>query len=513
MDVNKKLKFVQIPFYKHGNLFRFFNTSSFIETQNEIIKKYIACIRRNEKNMSTCDAVPADAMKGLMCGGASASKKKKKTLHKKKKTSMMKRSVSTIKKTAAKATNIGKSVGKKVIKGAEGVKGLFSGILSSTKKMISSATSQQKKKSKKGKKKMMMKKKKGGAVCGSQITMPTLSESELAIQQKYGPSYTSTQCGGDGYSVNPSQNIGLMPGIDRYGFSNLPVFCGELTQGMKACQTGGAMENKVLEKLLKLEDTKSNKLNKSNVKKLARKLYKGGNLITAVVAELSTVLAPLGKNALISLIVLLGLNSMGKYSKVKKTQKGGEPIMAMLASTLAPLGLNELLAVASLLLLQYFAHSKKKDMAMKGGKKQKGGVLLELNSILAPLGVNVFGASLLLVFLNGFFQSYYGKKQGAKMQGGFLNPIFANLSSVLAPLGWESFSAVVIIVLLNHLFRSRTAKKAASSTSKKQKGGEIASILTYLYEILMPMGVNVFTTSALLVAGTDYMKKSRKSSK
>jgi len=390
---------------------------------------------------------------------------------------------------------------------------------------------------KKGKnKKVTVKKQKGGAVCGDEITLPNMSESELAIQQKYGAQYNpipSNQCGGrsskinnsklnqlggDGYSVNPSAGIGLMPEIDRYSYGKVPVYCGELTQDMQACQSGGRLSKinspdlTLLDGVMKNEMKKifgnpTSKIDEKKMKILAKKLHQGGNMISMTIMELSNIIAPLGKNALISLIVLLGLGEMGKYSHVKKSQRGGS-IMATLGSTLAPMGLNELLAIASLLILQHFVKKNTKH-SDKSGKKG-GAFLMELNTILAPLGVNVFGASLLLVFLNGFFQSYFEKKHHKKndeMKGGFMNPMFSALSSTLVPLGWESFSAVVVLLLLNHLFRRSQKHEEKHKSSHSQKGGEMAMIISYIYQVLMPLGVNVFTTTTALTIASRMMSR------
>ena len=135
--------------------------------------------------------------------------------------------------------------------------------------------------------------------------------------------------------------------------------------------------------------------------------HKGG--ATNVVATLSQLLAPLGNSELATLVVLLFLNHWTKRNK--KYQKGGD--YKQYLKLLLPMGKNNLVVLASLLLLNYLSKTT-------SSRKQQGGSDLYpyLDQLLAPLGVNAFGASWLLVILNYAFNNKGKTKKGGSLNNG-----------------------------------------------------------------------------------------------
>ena len=206
-----------------------------------------------------------------------------------------------------------------------------------------------------------------------------------------------------------------------------------------------------------------------------RILHKGG------FQGLVTLLKPLTKSKLVSLILLLFLN---QYTHRKK-QTGGAHLNALLM----PLGKNMLLVIASILSLQYFTKNAKK--IQKGGgkkssshfykgiinilqtKKQTGGNLYNnITQFLAPIGNNSFVATALLVFLND--QLF---KQKKRIQKGGGNELLAVLTHLLMPLGVNKFLSTLGLTFLNNYMQSgggvidfNTEKPITYSKDLKQFG-------------------------------------------
>ena len=67
--------------------------------------------------------------------------------------------------------------------------------------------------------------------------------------------------------------------------------------------------------------------------------------VTYVISQLGNLIAPLGKEALASLVVVLALNEFGKhsYAKTHKTQKGGN-MLSEFVNVVLPMSKNDLLA-------------------------------------------------------------------------------------------------------------------------------------------------------------------------
>ena len=90
-----------------------------------------------------------------------------------------------------------------------------------------------------------------------------------------------------------------------------------------------------------------------------------------VIKVLGDLIAPLGKDKLASLIVVLALNQFGKYSFAKKTKQKGGNIFNNLVSTVMPMSKDNLLTLASILLLDYFMKKNRSTSTKKrgGGKR------------------------------------------------------------------------------------------------------------------------------------------------
>ena len=209
--------------------------------------------------------------------------------------------------------------------------------------------------------------------------------------------------------------------------------------------------------------------------------------VNYVIKQLGNLIAPLGKSALASLVVILALNEFGKYSYAKKhkTQKGGN-IFNELVTTVLPMSKNDLLALASILLLNYFNQQHHKGHT---GKKKGGSTIYgEVVNLLAPIGVNAFGASVIILFLNDIFRKRHKHKGGMHheeehMMGGMhqeqdqmMGGTFVqNIGQLVAPLGPNAFFSVGILTILSQLFDRKSfglksgVKHSVSELRKKLK--------------------------------------------
>jgi len=218
--------------------------------------------------------------------------------------------------------------------------------------------------------------------------------------------------------------------------------------------------------------------------------------VNYVIKQLGNLIAPLGKSALASLVVILALNEFGKYSYAKKhkTQKGGN-IFNELVTTVLPMSKNDLLALASILLLNYFNQQHHKGHT---GKKKGGSTIYgEVVNLLAPIGVNAFGASVIILFLNDIFRKRHKHKGGMPeeeehMMGGMHHEeehmmggmpeeemmggtFVQNIGQLVAPLGPNAFFSVSILTILSQLFDRKSfglksgVKHSVSELRKKLK--------------------------------------------
>ena len=194
----------------------------------------------------------------------------------------------------------------------------------------------------------------------------------------------SKQKGGEGYTVDTGNSIA--PGIasvKSYQNSDPPVFKGELTGGVKGMVTQ-----------LSLMDT-------NDFKKIGINTQKGGNIVSSAVSHVAKLLAPVGKQALATVVVLLVLNLTAINKRKKKKMKGGSLISASvktLAKTLVPMGKEKLLVLASLLLLNYLSQKNKKRIQFGGNV-----LLVELGNLLAPAGKSMLASTSLLVLISDLF--------------------------------------------------------------------------------------------------------------
>ena len=258
------------------------------------------------------------------------------------------------------------------------------------------------------------------------------------------------QNGGDGYVINVNEAIGGLPAFSRYANNYQPVFTGELLQnGGYSDNCGCGSKDPLVFDLIKQQGgKKSNKITQFDA------IRKVSYMLTPL---------PLEKLGMIIINIFLYFYSNKKPRKAK--QLGGS--MDQLQSVLAPLGKNNLLVLAGLLLLHYFA-VEAPNRQFSGGNPLMG----TLTDILAPLGINSAGSSIILLIMH---QAFVAPQQ----KGG--NP----LKNLIAPLGTGAFIATALLVLLEGIF-----------VPKKQIGGGIKT--DKLYNLLAPITFNAFATKSFL---------------
>ena len=291
------------------------------------------------------------------------------------------------------------------------------------------------------------------------------------------------QNGGDGYSVNVNEAIGGLPAYPRYSNNYRPVFNGSLLQngGNKKTNCGCNKKNTSVFDLIKLSGGAKN-LNKPTQ--------------FSAIKEVSYLMSPLKIESLLSVILYIFLNSFMKTKPVKAKQMGG--YVSELSNVLAPLGKNNLIVLASLLLLHYFAVEKDKkainsDSKLKS-KIASGGSNL-LTQILAPLGMNALGSSVLLVMIReAFIKTKPQENKTSKKQTGG-NP----LKNLIAPLGTSAFIATGIIVALEVLFLNKIKDiKSKDDDKKKLIGGKLNESFEKIFNMLSPITFNTFATESFL---------------
>jgi len=197
---------------------------------------------------------------------------------------------------------------------------------------------------------------------------------------------------------------------------------------------------------------------------------------------------------------------------VLKQNGGSTQIVNTLGKMLAPLGINELATIIVLLFLNHY--SKEKTFLMK---KQKGGNFNNYIGMLTPLGKDNLVVLASLLLLNYF--AHKNKKTSKKQKGGG-GDVLTFLDELLAPLGVNAFGTAWLLIILNEMFNKKD--------SKKQKGGSniedsntftISSSSTLqnggnsLMKLASPTGLNSFASLVVLIALNQYLHKDKKSKK
>lgn len=342
------------------------------------------------------------------------------------------------------------------------------------------------------------------------------------------------QTGGDGYVINVNESIGGRPAFTRYSNNYRPVFNGDLLQnggngysvdvskhdigGKPIIQGYNHYNIPILGKdaLEKIEGgCKCNKKTKleggcgcsskptGKLDPLIFDLIKqngGTKKITQfhAIQKVSYILIPLSLEALIMLIIKIVLNILSKVKPRKAKQLGG--YTEQLQGILAPLGKNNLLVLAALLLLHHFAvdtkEKKENNNLSNKSKKISGGYISltkTISDILAPLGVNALGSSVILVLLQQAFFNKKIKNSETLQSGG--NP----LRSLIAPLGTNAFIATGILIVLQKLFINKVNEINSIDPKKRVLiGGKTNIIFEDLFNILAPLTFNAFAKESFL---------------
>lgn len=344
------------------------------------------------------------------------------------------------------------------------------------------------------------------------------------------------QNGGDGYSVNVNRSIGGLPGFTRYSNNYKPVFDGDLLQTGGDCGCGSTIpqiDNSLLPQngggdttcggtmpLIDNSSTiqnggedcgcgKQSETSKNSIYELIQKQLsiqsggkktksKKGKNITQfhAIREVAFLLGPLQIKALITVIVKTFLNILNVVKPKKSNQMGG--YIQELEGILAPLGKNNLLVLASLLLLHHFAVEKPSMKKIQSGGGLHDSFIGTLTSVLAPIGLNQLGASVVLVTLQQAFSRNSSKSIENKKQSGG-NP----LKELIAPLGTNAFIATGIIIVLEKLFTNKmnSIKKSETKDDKKKKvliGGRFNKYYEKIFNMVSPITFNAFATEDIL---------------
>ena len=284
------------------------------------------------------------------------------------------------------------------------------------------------------------------------------------------------QVGGDGYSVLPGRPVGGQPGFMRYSDTCRPVFPGEILPK----KVGGSKKRRgIISSLFEGKKFKNKNIREMNgeCRDCEVKIpMSGGALLGEAVTTLSGMLSPMGKNALVSLVVLLFSRHLISSRKMSKKQMGGN--LMDYTKMLLPMTKNSLLALASILLIHHFVKNKHK-------KTQRGGTMMnELGSLLAPLGVNELGSSIIILLLSVAVRKgkhKNGSKKGSKKgrhKGGM--DIIHPIVELVAPLGISAFVSTGVLVVLERMFKLKRNK----IMGKLRKGGSISSLTKELKEKL-----------------------------
>ncbi len=349
--------------------------------------------------------------------------------------------------------------------------------------------------------------------------------------------------GGDGYAVNVFQPIAGRPSYIRYTDNCRPIFNGSLLQN------GGSSYNDPTEPnpdgsanpMLNLIENSSGDIKGFNLKnyenfmvlnsspshvlngggdgpgcgcdgtsknplmnwldqqtsmKGGSKNMKGGFVGTTgleqfgAIQTLSKMLTPLGTSALAALIVMIFLHhSVKNKLKSKKTKMMGGAA-GSLESILLPLGKNNLVVLGAILLLHHYAKKtiEKKKMFNGGSKKNKqsgGSITGVLTQVLAPLGVNTLGASLLLVAIRQAFVKKVNKSK--TMKGGFSEQLTKMVKKVSA----KDFQAKGLFKTIEDLFNAQMKK---NSNNNKENDSLVKQKFDVLFNDIAPVTFSTFAT-------------------
>ena len=324
------------------------------------------------------------------------------------------------------------------------------------------------------------------------------------------------QIGGDGYVINVNEAIGGRPGITRYSNNYRPVFDGQLLQnGGGDCGCSGSSDpsvfdliqqggNDKLKKKTIPKTIKNKSIKKENIEIIKNKPIKKENIddnkqkkepITQfhAIREVAYILTPLSLKALIILIVKLVLFILSKSKPKKSIQFGG--FVEKLQEIIAPLGKNNLLVLASLLLLHHFAVESTKKSSLESSEVQLGGTQSFMNSvseILAPLGVNSLGSSVILLIIQQAFRRNLINNSNNQKGG---NP----LKNLIAPLGTNAFIATGLLLIIERLFNDKM--RELNSNNKENKiliGGKINKKFEKLFNMIAPITFNAFAKESFL---------------
>ena len=358
----------------------------------------------------------------------------------------------------------------------------------------------------------------------------------LASQEAFGKRYCpisgnlSTQSntvqkgGAAGYTTNVNDMIAGMPSINKYSTCCPPNVQGGVVPiegNCGASMSGGAKKKKTTTKKTATKKKKTSttkktapKKKKTTVKdnglvKSVRKSFddilkmlktsskkkkggsqEGGSILTKPLQLLGTLLAPLGKEKLASMVVLLALNRLmmvggGSHSEMNYKSHGG------FMKTLMVMPKTDLLVLAGLLLVDHLVNKK---------SAQKGGFMTaELSKLLAPLGTTALTSTALVVALNNLFSK---SEKSKKMRGG--NPMLGELSTVLTGTTMNMSLVALVLFLLNEML--------VTKKSKTTKGGnmQLSSLVTQLQHLLAPYGATSLITTGTLVGVSQLGKKKSK---
>ncbi len=324
------------------------------------------------------------------------------------------------------------------------------------------------------------------------------------------PSKRNSMKGGDGYAVNVMQSIAGRPSYIRYTDNCRPVFQGPLLQGggfresdyqpkyesimdsrgMDPTQAGGGEKDCGCEKK---DDSVFALLKKSHQKKQSGG-FVGELSQFSPIQAVSKIISPMGTNALTAMIVLIFIHHfMKKRGKGKKAKMMGGA-SSSLEAVLAPMGRANLLVLAGVLLLHHFAMmklKKSKSLTMlKGGKKKTqrgGGILSVLEQLLAPLGVNAFGASVVLI---GIRHAFMKKKRGG-MKGGAKNEWMNQLNQSLKKMKAKQLIAGGVFRSMEKLFDRKMKDDLKKTKESKDK---LHQSFQEMFQMVAPVTYSTFAT-------------------
>ncbi len=324
------------------------------------------------------------------------------------------------------------------------------------------------------------------------------------------PSKKNMMKGGDGYAVNVMQSIAGRPSYIRYTDNCRPVFQGPLLQNggfresdyqqqyesimdsraINDKQTGGGKKDCGCDK----KDDSVFSLLKKSYQKQQSGGFVGQLSQFSPIQAVSKILSPMGTNALTAMIVLIFLHHyMKKRGKGKKAKMMGGS-SGSLEAVLAPMGRANLLVLAGILLLHHFAMmklKKSKSLTMlKGGKKktQRGGSILSvLEQLLAPLGVNAFGASVVLIGIRHAFM----KKKKRGMKGGAKNEWMNQLNQSLKKMKAKQLIAGGVFRSIEKVFDHKMKDEIKQTKESKEK---LHKSFDELFQMVAPVTYSTFAT-------------------